>query len=176
MRTDPRDDLATFVNLYLKSRYGLSASGSGTHFTGFTCPDGYDLIASDHQIGCAYRKKAACLAGFTNAQGVFVCSEWDLPPCPPGMTSSSSGPRNWCYPIMPPSSVRTGAFYVGDEAAPPDFSPLARGCPQGQWWDPLGQACRPITPLPPPLPPHPVPHVTGFEDFGPDYSQTFFPA
>ncbi len=172
LRTDPRDDLAAFVNLYLKSRYGLSASGSGTHFTGFTCPEGYEPIVADHQIGCAYRKKAACLAGFTSERGTFVCTEWDLPSCPPGMVSSPSGPRNWCYPADT-HATQGVPFYVGEEVTP-DYGPLARGCPQGQWFDPFSQACRPITPLPAPLPPHPMPHATGFEGF--DYSQTFFPA
>jgi len=172
MRTDPRDDLAAFVHLHLMPRYGL---GGGTHFTGLSCPEGYDLVASDHEIACAYRKKASCLGGSTGERGTFVCSDWDYPPCPPGMSNVPGSPKNWCFPVSG-AHVAQG-FYVGDEQPQlPDYSFPALGCLHGQWRDPLNQSCRPIVPSPPPHPP--MPHVTGFGSGWDwiDYSQTFFPA
>jgi hypothetical protein len=156
---DPHESLFAFVHWMLMSRYGLFSSTGGNYteevFAGFSCPEGYDLVATDHQIACAYRKKAACLAGSVNEAGAFVCSDWDYPPCPPGMSASSiaGAPKNWCYPA--------GSHYVGDEAPPVDWSALGHGCPMGYYFAPLEGVCRPI----PPPPPGPR-HVIGGGDGG----------
>jgi hypothetical protein len=41
----------------------------------------------------------------------------------------------------PPAHATHGDWYTGE--AVPDYSALARGCPQGYWWDPFTQTCRP---------------------------------
>jgi hypothetical protein len=158
---DPHADLEVFVETVLRPRYSLER-----YAVGFGCPEGYAIVATDHQIACAYRKKAPCLAGFTDERGAFVCSEWDYPPCPAGTAHISGSPKNWCFPSGPPIEHVGGA---------PDYTFPALGCQHGEWWDSLSQSCKPIVvpslPGPPvPPPPHPAPHATGF-----DYSPSFFP-
>jgi hypothetical protein len=159
-RGDPHSDLAAFVHLFLAPRYGLG-TGHGAHLTGLSCPEGYDLVATDHQIACAYRRKSACLAGFTSELGTFVCTDWDFPPCPQGMGHVRGSPKNWCFPQVPD-------VHVGQAAPPvdphPDYGPLSRGCPQGYYWDPIDNVCKYATPLPGghyplPRPPPPPPHT-----------------
>ncbi len=70
---------------------------SGETVTGFQCPEGFDLVSSDHQIACAYRGQSACLAGTTDASGQFVCTSRDFD-CPPGMFTRKGAPANWCFP------------------------------------------------------------------------------
>lgn len=151
--TDPHEALHAFVHLTLMPRYA-----SEEVFTGFACPEGYDLVATDHQIACAYRKKSPCLGGYTNEAGTFVCSDWDYPPCPSGMTPGLGGgsPKNWCFPHSPHDAL--AMHYVGDDV-PRDWSALGHGCPRGYYFAPLEGDCRPI--------PASVPqHFTGGGDGG----------
>lgn len=175
MPGDAHSDLAAFVHFYLGPRYGLANNGLaetksadvGSHFTGFSCPEGYDLVASDHPIACAYRKKAACLAGFTSELGTFVCTEWDYPQCPPGMRNVGGSPKNWCFPDLSAPAFAPIAPFVGQAPLQPpvdphpDYGPLSRGCPEGYYWDPIDGACKYAVPLPAghyPLPrPSPMP-------------------
>jgi hypothetical protein len=143
---DAHEDLDDFVG-FLENRYYGCTSCDGQEVVGFTCPEGYDLVATDHQIACAYRKKAACLGGHSDESGNFVCMEWDYPPCPPGMVNMPGSPKNWCSPN--PYAAARGEFSVGQAAdfevgEAPDFGALSRGCPLGFWWDSLSGVCRPV--------------------------------
>jgi len=199
---DPHADLAMFVETVLKPRYGiggahlghplLRSSAEGTavglatdYAVGFSCPEGYALIATDHQIGCAYRRRADCLGGVVS-EGRFVCTDWDYPPCPPGMERFPGSPKNWCLPVAPYSvqGGYPGCADCGDElphvGGEPDWSYPALGCEHGQWRDPLSGACKPLpppppppSPVPPPHPPHSWPHAISWHE--PDYSEFFFP-
>ena len=64
--------------------------------------------------------------------------------------------QHWTTPPMPPivsgeEAIVSGeeAIVSGEEGLPPqpDYGPLSRGCPQGYWWDPINQVCRPIVPI-----------------------------
>jgi hypothetical protein len=141
-----RGDLLSFVHYHLAPRYGLSGANSwfvgAPSIVGFACPEGYDPVTgSSGQLACAYRKKASCLSGYTTQLGNFQCSDWDYPPCPPGMTSMLGSPSNWCFPISGSGVHVSGHFVGGDE---PDYSFPALGCPHGQWWDSLHQMCRSV--------------------------------
>lgn len=75
-----------------------SCDSCGDFATGFQCPEGFDLVSSDHQIACAYRGQSACLAGATDpVSGQFVCTSRDFD-CPPGMFTRKGSPSNWCFP------------------------------------------------------------------------------
>jgi hypothetical protein len=150
-RDDARYDLAQFAHFYLAPRYGIGPNQTGEmtgfevfegfdEMVGFVCPEGYDPVIGSTQLACAYRAKAACLNGYTNEFGKFTCSDWDYPPCPPGMVNMSGSPKNWCFPV-------SGSHAVGGDT--PDYSFPALGCPHGQWWDSLTGTCRPAPPLPP---------------------------
>lgn len=166
--SSPHEALAAFVHSVFMPRYGIHSSRVGEEevFTGFSCPEGYDLVATDHQIACAYRKKSSCLGGYTNEAGAFVCSDWDYPPCPSGMTPGLGGgsPKNWCFPHSPHDALAT--HYVGDDV-PQDWSALGHGCPRGYYFAPLEGVCRPIPPLIPSSGPSSGPqHFTGGGDGG----------
>jgi hypothetical protein len=133
MESNPNDSLELFAHALL-ARYAGSR-----HMAGFSCPPGWDLVASDHQIACAFHGRAPCFGGFTDASGHFVCSDWDFPACPPGMATSPGSPKNWCLPV--------GGHLTGSD--PQDWSGLGRGCPVGYWWDSLTGTCRPVVPLSP---------------------------
>lgn len=152
------DDLDAFVVAVLGPRYGLrathalvaptprgSASMHGIEAVGFECPPGFDLVATDSQIACAFRGKASCLAGGLDEHGNFVCTSRDFD-CPPGMSPRRGSPSNWCFPV-------TGAHLTGQTLpppppplpqGPPDWSFPALGCPHGYWRDDLSGKCRPI--------------------------------
>jgi hypothetical protein len=155
LHREPVADLMSFVYGVLAPRYGLRGEGF-EHVAGLSCPEGYDVVSSDHGIACAYRRRASCLGGHMDEAGRFVCTQHDYPECPRGTVSLPGKPENWCFPVGP---VLSGAGYFVGDAPPspvpsPDFGPLSRGCPVGSWWDPLQQICRPIEPGPPPLLPH----------------------
>jgi hypothetical protein len=164
---DPYEDLEAFVG-FLESRYyGSCSSCGGSEVVGFTCPDGYDLVATDRrQIACAYRHKSACLAGRADESGNFVCTEWDYPACPPGMSNVPGSPKNWCFPMTSLPGHVTGQA-VPPPPPPIDYGALSRGCPAGSWWDSLSGECRLREPLPPLPHDHGRDHV-GFDHFGPD--------
>jgi len=87
------------------------------HVTGLQCPTGWDLVASDHEIACAYHQKAACLGGFTTDRGTFQCTDWDIPSCPPGMETRPGSPKNWCFPTAIPTHTvgRTSPYPTAAE-------------------------------------------------------------
>ena len=78
---------------------GCSSCGgpSADYMTGLQCPEGFDLVSSNHQIACAYRGQAACLAGTTDERGQWQCTARDFE-CPPGMFTRKGAPANWCFP------------------------------------------------------------------------------
>jgi len=143
-RQAARDDLESFALAVLGPRYGIH----GRHFVGAECPPGFDAVMTGGEIACAYRGRAACLAGQLDERGLFVCTTRDFD-CPPGMSTRRGSPANWCFP---------GGSYATGQASPPppppdgppDWSFPALGCPHGYWRDDLsGGKCRPIAP---PLP------------------------
>lgn len=142
------DDLDAFVAAILGPRYNLHHRA---HAVGFECPPGFDLVATDSQIACAFHGKASCLAGGLDEHGNFVCTARDFD-CPPGMAPRRGSPPNWCFP--------TGGHMTGQQPppppppqGPPDWSFPALGCPHGYWRDDLSGKCRPIeSPQPLPLP------------------------
>jgi hypothetical protein len=131
------DDLDTFVQGVLVPRQ------FDRFAVGLECPPGFDLVATDSQIACAFRGKAACLAGQADPSGNFVCTDRDFT-CPPGMATRRGSPSNWCFP-------QGSAHVGGPQEGAPDWSFPALGCPHGYWRDDLsGGVCRPITPMPTP--------------------------
>jgi hypothetical protein len=85
------------VGLLAGGLVGKLATKRETFAAGFQCPEGFDIVSSDHQIACAYRGQSACLAGTTDASGQFVCTSRDFD-CPPGMFTRKGSPANWCFP------------------------------------------------------------------------------
>lgn len=153
---EPVSDLMSFVREVLVPRYGIGGAG---HVVGLSCPEGYDVVSSDHGIACAYRRRVSCLGGHTDYAGRFVCTQHDYPECPRGMTALPGKPENWCFPVESGPTFSGAGHFVGDGplppppvSPPPDFGPLSRGCPAGSWWDPFQQICRPAQPLPQPSP------------------------
>jgi hypothetical protein len=91
------NQFANFMSSMFKDKPGADCGCGGKFATGFQCPEGFDLVSSDHQIACAYRGQSACLAGTTDASGQFVCTSRDFD-CPPGMFTRKGAPANWCFP------------------------------------------------------------------------------
>jgi hypothetical protein len=134
-------DLESFVVGVLYPRYGLSRD----ELVGFECPPGFEAVATDAHIACAFRGKASCLAGVIDERGQWVCTTRDFD-CPPGMETRKGSPSNWCFPMgAGGAQSRVGQTAPPPPSGPPDWSFPALGCPHGYWRDDLsGGICRPV--------------------------------
>lgn len=124
-------DLEFFCGALL-DRYGAQ------EFAGLdlSCPPGFHPVGSG--LACSYEGHASCLAGTYDQLGRFVCTDSDVP-CPMGMMTRPGSPSNWCFP----SGASLGAVRTG-QAAEPDWSFPALGCPHGYWKDPITSECHPV--------------------------------